>query len=355
MCVGNHSVFYHDDTFHCTRNKHCQWGWFFYIASELLPGTVFFLIVIMLDITFTSGGVNGFIFYLQVLEHLILYGRGVIIAFGNTHSRVLYGLYFMARIFNLSFFSLKEFSFCLMKNATALDMIAFNYFTLLYCLLLVLVTIAVMNRFAIKLNVHFGLDKSQLSKSIIHGLSSFLVLCYFRTRVSLQLLSYADVCGSHRVFFNGKLKYMRKEHLQYAVPAVCLLIIVTFIPPILLFCYPLCYKILAIFHLEESKLMKILCIYIPLEKYKPLFDSFQSCFKDEHRYFAALYFIYRFLILLIGMLHKKLRTFYIILEVTLLVMFTIHACIGPYKNKWHNLIDTLLFSFATLTKHHYTA
>ena len=84
------------------------------------------------------------------------------------------------------------------------------------------------------------------------------------------------------------------------------------------------------------------------EKYKLLFDSFQSCFKDEHRYFAALYFIYRFLILLIGMLHKKLRTFYIILEVTLLVMFTIHACIGPYKNKWHNLIDTLLFSLLLL-------
>ena len=86
----------------------------------------------------------------------------------------------MARIFNLSFFFTERVFFPFDENATALVMIAFNYFTQLYCLVLVLVTIDVMNQFEIKLNEHFGLGKSQLSKFIIHSLSRFLVLCYFQ-------------------------------------------------------------------------------------------------------------------------------------------------------------------------------
>ena len=304
--------------------------------------------VIFLDVTFTSGGISGFVFYMQALDALRLVNA---LWFEDIPYNFLRGLLFIVHFFNLSFFSLENLSFCLLENATALDMIAFEYITLLYCLVLVLVTIGLITRCSIKLNVYYRLDKLQSSKSFIHGLSSFLVLCYYQcTRINLRLLTYGRVCNSARVFYNGEISYMQGEHLKYAFPAIVFLILITIIPRVLLLCYPLCYKLLSLCHLQESEVTKFLCKCIPLEKYKPFFDSFQSCFKDEHRYFAGLYFFYRLLLLISHAFHDDLLNIYLIIEVLLILMLTMHACacIRPYKRKWHNFIDALLFSLLLL-------
>ena len=264
--------------------------------------------------------------------------------FEDTAYDFLIGLLFIVHFFNLSFFSLENLSFCLIENATALDMIEILLHPLLYCLVLVLVTIGLITRCSIKLNVRYRLEKLQSSKSFIHGLSSFLVLCYYQcTRISLRLLTYGRVCNSNRVFYNGDILYMHKEHLKYAIPAFAFLILITIIPPVLLLCYPLCYKLLSLCHLQESEVTKFLCKCIPLEKYKPFFDSFQSCFKDKHRYFAGLYLFYRLLLLLPHTIHDDLLNIYLCIEVLFILMLTMHACIRPYKREWHYFIDALLF------------
>ena len=76
--------------------------------------------------------------------------------------------------------------------------------------------------------------------------------------------------------------------------------------------------------------------------------SFQSSFKDNCRYFAGLYFLYRFVLLIVYIFLKRLGSYYIITEGILLLMLAIHACIRPYKKAWHNFIDTLLFSLLIL-------
>ena len=137
---------------------------------------------------------------------------------------------------------------------------------------------------------------------------------------------------------------MSKRHNKYAFPASVFLIIVTIIPPVLLLSYPLCYKILALCHLQESKFTKRLCKCIPLEKYKPVFESFQSTFKDEYRYFAGLHFMFRSFVLALFLLHKDLINIYVILDLLFLIMLTLHASLKPYKNDRHNILDTLIFS-----------
>ena len=345
-CTNGSSVFFHDSTLSCQKSKNCQWGVLLYISSEILPATIFFVSVIFLDVTFTSGGISGFVFYMQAIDGLRLVNA---MWFQRIAQNFLEGLLFIVHFFNLSFFSLEKLSFCLIENATALDMIAFDYITLLYCLVLVLVTIGLITRCSIKLNGCYRPEKLQSSKSFIHGLSSFLVLCYYQcTRISLRLLTYGRVCNSFRVFYNGKILYMQGEHFKYAFPAIVFLILITIIPPVLLLCYPLCYKLLALCHMQESEATKFICKCIPLEKYKPFFDSFQSCFKDEHRYFAGLYFFYRLLLLLSHAFHDDLLNIYLCIEVLLILMLTMHACIRPYKREWHNFIDALLFSLLLL-------
>ena len=149
-------------------------------------------------------------------------------------------------------------------------------------------------------------------------------------------------------FFNGEVTFMSKRHIKCAFPASVFLIIVTIIPPVLLFSYPLCYKILALCRLQESKFTKLLCKCIPLEKYKPVFDSFQSTFKDEYRYFAGLHFMFTCFVLALFLLHKDLINIYVILDLLFLIMLTLHASLQ------HNILDTLIFSLLIVLEHHHT-
>ena len=168
----------------------------------------------------------------------------------------------------------------------------------------------------------------QLSDSIIHGLSTFVLLYYYqRTKVNFLLLSSTSIGDQNRylkVFLNGEVTFMSKR-LKYGFPASVFLIIVTIIPLVLIFSHPLCYKILALCRLQESKFTKMLCKCIPLEKYKPVFDSFQSASKDEHRYCAGLHFMFRCFVLALFLLHLDLINIYVILDLLFLIMLTLHA------------------------------
>ena len=113
------------------------------------------------------------------------------------------------------------------------------------------------------------------------------------------------------------------------------------IPPFLLLAYPLTNKVLAIIHCEDMKLSK----FIIIDRLKPLFDAFQGCFKDNLRFFAGLYFLYRWTTLIIGILPSiGYGRAYIIKGCLLTVFFALHAVCQPYTVKMYNVIDSLLFA-----------
>ena len=53
-------------------------GWFFYLLSELVPVTAVFITVLVLNISFTSGTVNDFILFSQLLGTLDIDASGII-------------------------------------------------------------------------------------------------------------------------------------------------------------------------------------------------------------------------------------------------------------------------------------
>ena len=349
-CSANHSVKYHSMTYKCGPNEKCHYEWIFYVLSEIIPVTLFFMFVIFFGISFTSGSAYGFIFFTQVAESLQISGgdliflpRGVTIM-NKFHQTLYFSL-------NLRFFEFENLSFCIFKNASALDMIAFRYVTLTYAFLLVLVLIIVIKsqKFWILLHRLFKIRVHTTKGTIIHGISTFLVVCYSQcAQMSLLLLSSARLWGQggsiHSTVskYNGELELFSLPHLKYAIPAIVFLIVIVIIPPLLLLAYPLCYKIFSCLSTSESRGIVILCKIIPLEKFKPFFDSFQSCFKDEYRFFSGLYFIYRF-VLLMSMALFHYRNFYLVAEIQLVLILIIHSICQPYKERSHNLVDILLF------------
>ena len=351
-CKDNYSVYFNSLDLTCQKNQDkCNWGWLFYILSELMPVTIVFLTIIFFNIPFTAGIINGFIFYVQVVEWFHISGFQAII-FPSAAVTIREMNTFIYLMFSLHFFVQDKLSFCLWEGANALDIMAFSYTTLLYSFLLIVLVVIVLSKCNCRYSmcnrfVSLGFRMSSAKGGIIHGLTAFLILCYSQcARTSMLLLASAEIRSkgssyvSTVVYFNGELEWFKHRHLLYALPALVFVVLIVLLPPTFLLVYPLHYKILSILKLEEAKFVQILLH--PLEKMKPFLDSFQSCFKDEYRFFSGLYLFYRLAIQL-NMGLNYLQESYVVLEIQLVVMFMLHAICQPYKKNLHNVIDSLLF------------
>ena len=346
-CRNGFSVYYHSQNYKCGDSKHCNIGLLFYFLSEIVPLAVFFTIVIVFDIRFTSGTANGFIFFSQVLDSLSVDAKGAI-QLPSLFDKLSIGYRIIYGLFNFDFFCVDSLSFCLWKQATVLDTLAFKYITIAFAFGLVVCLVVIIHycqcRKACALKKKFN-----AKDSVIHGLSAFLVMCYAQcTKVSFQILTSVTLTGKGgtpgpQVSGFGGIPYFQGKHLAYAIPAcVCLTTIVA-IPPTLLIVFPLVLQLLALCGLNESKAANWVSLHIWTSKLKTVQDSFQACFKGKLRFFAGFYFVYRVAILAAYAFSKTTIHFYIAVEVLLVLMLGLHAVAQPYEKRRDNIFDALIF------------
>ena len=353
-CAEGYTTYFHSPDYQCKKasNTLCKAGWFFYIISELVPVTVVFITVLIFDINFTSGTVNGFILFSQILLSLNTDASGIITVTFPYKKQVTEGYQLLYGFLNLDFFTTDTLSFCFWPNATALDMLAFKYFTIVYALSLVILVIWFMNKCGGRC---FGrcCRITRVKSSVIHGISAFFIICYSQSvTVSSSLLNVVEfwqrvnssITIPFRVWHNGEIHYFCKEHLPYALPALLCISTIGILPPALLIAYPIFNKVLAFFGLEESLVARFVFQKLPVSSLKPLLDSFQGCFKDNLRFFAGIYFLYRWIAPIINSTTSSLGTTYIVTEILLILMLALHALFHPYQEKMHNVVDTLLFT-----------
>ena len=351
-CRSGYSVHFHSPKYLCkpTRAHLCKVGWLFYFISELVPVTFVFITVIAFNISFTSGAVNGFILFSQIILSLDIDASGII-TFPN-QKPITEGYQLLYGFLNLDFFTTETMSFCLWHNATALDMLAFKYITIIYALSLVILVIWFMNRCGGR---YFRncCRITTIKSFVIHGISAFLIICYSQSvLVSHSLVNGVELWsreGSNttivkRVWLNGNMIYWSRRHLPYALPALLCLLTIGIFPPLLLITYPLLNKVLAFFGVEESKLVTVISQKPPISSIKPLLDCFQGCFKDNLRFFAGLYFLYRWVVPVVYTTASSLGIAYIMTEISLILILATHAFCHPYIKTVHNMIDTILFT-----------
>ena len=169
-------------------------------------------------------------------------------------------------------------------------MAAFKYVTVLIAFLMLYATIYIFGKFT-ALN---KLLKYTKGSSVTHGLSTFLIMVYTQsTKVSFDILIFGyllDLKGDKVrtiVFYQGDVSLFSKEHAPFVVLAFLSLMLITIIPPFFLLVYPSATELS--FMPKLIKIIPFTCISnIPMFRLKPLFDAFQSTFKDSCRYFAGL-------------------------------------------------------------------
>ncbi len=345
-CQPNYSARYHSLTLKCEPDVHCKLGWVFYIISEIVPVTVIFIVIILCNISFTSGLANSFLFYSQTVKMLHVRAGNLIRV--SLVALYLEKIYQFAYFFlNLDPFVLDEIAYCISKHATSLDVFSFSNITATYSFFLMVLVVLVSSKCSTSQQPqgHRRSKKLKVQGNIIHGLSSFLLLFTSRcAHNSILILGYIDIYGKGYqkrktvVRYNGEIEWMSLDHLPYAIPAIILLVIVS-IPPIVLIIYPLHYRVLSILNVAESSCVR--CFFNPLERLKPFLDSFQGCYKDNFRFFSGLFFVYRILVSLIIAAMKPADAYFSV-SVLLTLLLVLHAVSQPYIRRLHNTIDVLL-------------
>ena len=348
-CINDHSVYYHSYRYKCGPNTYCHLGILFYILSEIIPITIIFTIIVLFRVNFTSGYLNGFVLFAQMLDSLSLAGNGGVAILSNSQTIALEIIHLVYSPFNLDLFKIESLSFCLHEGLNFLDIASLKFLTLTYALVLVLALVFTMRcRCCYKLQLLCFKTRLTNSSSLINGLSAFLVLCYAQCCVACyQILNIAWLRGQGsqfiphpRVFRMGDIEYMGKEHLPFALISIIFFVVMVVTPTLVLFFHPLCYQLLPERVLNWPKI-RWFCIKIEL--LAPFLDTFQGCFKDKFRYFAGLYFIYRSVAnATFAFINARMEVF-IVSEVILVVMLAIHSWAQPYRKQLHNNIDTGIF------------
>ena len=351
-CVDGFTVYYHSPTYSCKRAQHCHYGFLYYFLLELLPLAAMFILVTSLGVNLASGWFQGLVVYAQLFTTIDIMAGGMINR-GNATEYLIYVSKMLYNFLSFKFFYTEILSFCLLENASTLHIMAFHYITLLWAFFMILLVTGIVHLCAKRTVKLFPcLRFTALKNSFTKGISTWLILCYTNcTYVSMELLTPAVFYGQNwtteglpiHVKHDGNIRYFDVPHLPFAIPAIICLIVITTIPPLMLM-YPLLAKILLLLKLDESRGSKVLAKCFLATKLKPLYDIFQSCFKDECRFFAGVYFFYRLLMLIVQMVSTTFTGYYLLCMAVLGMILCITSLAQPYENRIHNIIDTLLFT-----------
>ena len=341
QCQPNFTTYYHSPDYQCGSQELCVFGFLFYFLSELVPIVVMFVVIVSFDVKFTTGTASGLVFFAQVIDTVSLNSKGNVeshksIDILSTIHEVIYGL------FNFNFFNIESLSFCLWKDATLLDVIAFRYMSVVFAFILLLILVLFLKYCTCK---YIRLKKNR-SVSVIHGMSAVLIMCYAQcTNISFQILTKSTLRGAggkaiHNVTFFGGIQYFQKDHVLYALPACFCLATIVAIPPLLLLVYPGYMTLFSLCRLNETRPLYLVSRFFV--KLKPFIDSFQGCYRDKLRFFSGFYFVSRVAILAASAFLSGITQSLIVTEIITLLTLGAHALFHPFQKTADNINNGLI-------------
>ena len=343
-----------------------------YIAVEFTFLTMIVGFVMLFAINFTTGSLNGYIFYCQIIS--VIYSFGYQSVYVNSKKHILYD-YYSYIVFSTSgyVFSNLDFPYFFLLDegyfTSKIAAISFWYIISFYPLLLLLllyVWIIMYHKgfkcvLCITRPIHKVLARFwsffDIQPSFIKSLASVYILCFTRfAYTSVQLLQFTkwhSITGSYKksgtaFYFDGTLDYFGQGHWPYGLLAIVMLLLVNILPVLFLLFYPFGW-----FHsfLRFCKLHKEGLIAVG--------DVFTGPFKHggdsgtpDSRLFASCYLILRLIIVsLVGSFQNVggIDNVLIIVLVLLFLSAGIIMMVKPFVRLIHNVVEfSLLIVIASL-------
>ena len=356
-CQDGYGPALNSHTFECVKcsEEDTKYHWVFFILSEILPVTIFFAILVLFNISLTSGPANAFIFFAQVLtSNFSFYSASM------SHYKRLWASYVVPYdIWNLNFLEPVIPSYCLQPGMKTATVISLDYIVAAFPLILIGTfyfflwlynrgTVVVYSVFR-PIHHHFARLRSKwdLKRSVVDALAAFLLLSYTKfTTVSIRLLSPSHLYNDTGVdmatvmYYDGTIGYFKHEHFPYVVPALLISILFVVLPPLLLIAYP--------FRIFHTIIHRLMCTRY--ERVSLYLNVFYGCYKDgtepgsrDLRSFAGLYFVLRVVFSVLNSIHVEWDEQYAIQQVLCTVAIFPFILAKPYKNDRYNCLDATMF------------
>ena len=329
---------------------------YLYIAVEFTFLTIIVGFVILFAINFTTGSLNGYIFYCQIISVMLSFGYSSV--YGDNDLFILIYLSTSGYVFsNLDF----PFSFWLDQGyfTSRIAAISFWYIISSYPLLLLLLLYVWITMYhkgfkcvlCITRPIHKVLARFwhffDIQPSFTKSLASVYILCFTRFAVtSVQLLQFSkwhSITGSYKksgtaFYFDGTLDYFGQGHWPYGLLAIVMLLLVNILPVLFLLFYPFGW-----FHslLSFCKLHKEGLIAVG--------DVFTGPFKHggdsgtpDSRLFASCYLILRLIIVSLVGSFQNIGGIDNVLIIVLALLFLsagIIMIVKPFVRLIHNVVE----------------
>ncbi|KAL5502010.1 hypothetical protein EMCRGX_G008703 [Ephydatia muelleri] len=257
----------------CVRCEDDTRGWLYYLLAIYVPVFTFFMFIVVFNVCFTTGPLNAFILYAQLISTTFNQLYKPIDGYQRAY-RTLYG------VFNLQFIASLLPAFCIGKDLDSLNIIALKYLEAVFPLLTI---------------VGIVVGSGRVANSLVHAFAAFILLSYTRfclvttyILTPIPLWNIAMETVGDRPYFAGQHRFSDLSYiLPNVIPACIVLVTFIAIPPILLLDFKMRWIESAIF--KSPALTR----WYPKVGIGIVLDAFQGCFHDDKRYFAGLYFTLR--------------------------------------------------------------
>ena len=359
QCMRGYGLSVYSPDLQCSKcDKHSGWAW--YIFTEFVLQTIFFVIIIIFRVSITTPSLNAFVLYSQILastnasivipQILASYNSMAVVNAAKV------GLTFY-NIWNLEFFNSLIPNSCLYEGFSPLSAIAIRYVLAFYPLVLIGLAYTCIDlhdrncklivwlwkpfhKYKVKFNKVWDLQRS-----VVHAFATFLLLSYAKVcNISYSLLAPSQLynvsgeqVGPRVWYYDASVQLFHGEHVPYAILSLTIMLTYIAVPPILLFLYPS-----KIFQ-KCLRMCKLKCNVL-----HTFMDIFQGCYKDgttgtcDCRYFAGLYFLVRLSVINIRILNRWERV--IIFGIAAILV----AGFRPHKWAFYNVLDVLILALLAL-------
>ena len=349
-CIEGYSVMMNSPTSSCHKCDYSHLGILYLILSYILPVSVFFYIIMSYNIRMTTGLISAYLFFSQIIGNYYYYtALKVNTNLAFTTFNIIVAIYSISK---LEFFQHDIFSYCLFPNAGTVDILAFKLLLSFYPIFLVFIYFILRHYCICK---HQCFQKWRLSsKSITHGISAFLVLCFAKINIlAFGILKDAELFHMNGesygrvVYLQGDLKYFGEPlYNVYAIGSLLTLVVIISIPMMILMFHPILINIAIYFEWGESRFVLLINKLLLIDRLKPVLDTFRGDYKDKMYFFAGLHFIvYRIIFLCIAMMGSTVDVTqsYLLVITYFSVILLIHVLAMPFKRFINNAAYSLVY------------
>ena len=282
------------------------------LAPLLIGLTIFVYVIFRINFDFFTCYLNVCLYFYQVVSLVI-----------GVHKDITLDP-FIWFVTGLAKININGFGNCLWEGMDNLAKLAFSY-VLPAC---VFVVVFVTSKALTYNNSYFARN------STFRASCTLLVLCYSTlAKVSMDILRPSKVGDKIVVFYQGTETYFGSYHSYFAVPALLILFFIVIPFPFILMFTP--------FFTQHLRF---------LANVRPIFNTFQSCFKERYKWYAAFYFFSRCIFLLFATFIPYGAVKALFMQITCVLVLTVHVLKWPYSEQynWVNRVDGVILTTLTI-------